>query len=222
MDHVSTTTDSSSATHELWRPVPDWPTYEVSNLGRVRNASTLRPLTLQVFERDPYPAVVLKQKPRKPVRFRVHVLVLLAFAGHKPSPESQARHLDGNRKNNRIDNLTWGTPVENCADRTGHGRLRGAVLSRLTELDVLHMRTMRRAGKSVAAIARLLGINERTAGNAITGVTWAHLPGACVPSSDRPAWYPSALKMREQGMSYERIAAAVGVSTCTARSHLMR
>ena len=221
MDHVCTTDPTASAT-EVWRTVPDWPTYEVSSLGRVRNASTLRPLTLQVFERDPYPAVVLKQKPRKPARFRVHVLVLLAFVGPKPSQESQARHLDGNRKNNRIDNLAWGTPVENCADRTGHGRLRGAVLSRLTELDVMHMRAMRRAGHSVSQIARSLGINERTAGNAVYGVTWAHLPGACVPRSSRPAWYEAARAMRDQGMSYTRVAEAVGVSCATARTHLTR
>jgi hypothetical protein len=37
----------------------------------------------------------------------------------------QCRHLDGNRSNNRLDNLAWGTPLENGADKARHGTAKG-------------------------------------------------------------------------------------------------
>jgi len=51
----------------------------------------------------------------------VHLMVLSMFVGPRPTPLHQARHLDGDRYNNNLSNLEWGTPKENCADRTIHG-----------------------------------------------------------------------------------------------------
>lgn len=50
---------------------------------------------------------------------RVHRLVLDAFMGPCPAGH-ECRHLDGNPVNNRLDNLCWGTPLENAADRKDH------------------------------------------------------------------------------------------------------
>lgn len=50
----------------------------------------------------------------------VHRLVAEAY--HGPCPEGmQCRHLDGDKTNNRPENLRWGTAVENAADRKVHG-----------------------------------------------------------------------------------------------------
>jgi hypothetical protein len=56
----------------------------------------------------------------------VHKLVANAFLEPRPSPDHQIRHLDGNRTNNVVTNLAWGTAKENAQDRTLHGRSRGA------------------------------------------------------------------------------------------------
>lgn len=53
--------------------------------------------------------------------YAVHRLVLLAFKGRPPSESHVARHLDGNPLNNKIENLEWGTPLENYADAVRHG-----------------------------------------------------------------------------------------------------
>lgn len=45
----------------------------------------------------------------------VHQLVLLAFVGPCP-PGLECRHLDDNPRNNRIDNLAYGTHKENGSD----------------------------------------------------------------------------------------------------------
>lgn len=57
----------------------------------------------------------------------VHELVLLAFVGPRPSDEYEVLHGNGERSDNRLDNLRWGTVLENAADRDRHGRVyRGA------------------------------------------------------------------------------------------------
>ena len=46
--------------------------------------------------------------------FRVHRLVAYAFHGHPPCEAAlEVNHIDGNRSNNRLDNLEWVTPRQN-------------------------------------------------------------------------------------------------------------
>lgn len=54
----------------------------------------------------------------------VHRLVLRAFVGACP-PGQVCRHLNGDKKDNRLSNLAWGTLLENRQDRTRHDRERG-------------------------------------------------------------------------------------------------
>ena len=62
-----------------------------------------------------YHRVVL-YRDGKPFTRYVHRLVLEAFVG-PCSDGKQCRHLDSDPRNNRLDNLCWGTPAENQADR---------------------------------------------------------------------------------------------------------
>ena len=50
----------------------------------------------------------------------LHKLMLETFVKSRPAG-LQCRHLDGNKLNNRLDNLCWGTPKENQTDRIVHG-----------------------------------------------------------------------------------------------------
>src|SRR4029077_18177632 len=52
----------------------------------------------------------------------VHQLVLEAFVGPGDGRRKQARHLKGDTKDNRLENLRWGAARENAADRARHGR----------------------------------------------------------------------------------------------------
>lgn len=123
---------SVSDAFEEWRPVLGFEGfYEVSSYGRVRSldrrivASTGRVSNLR--------GRVLKQKlnhnylkvnlhmPQK-VRYAcVHRLVCEAFHGASPSWDSVVRHLNGQRLDNRPENLRWGTAAENTADMISHG-----------------------------------------------------------------------------------------------------
>lgn len=57
----------------------------------------------------------------KPRTYYVHTVVCETFHGPRPFPGAQVRHLDGNKMNNRADNLKWGTAKENGEDRVRHG-----------------------------------------------------------------------------------------------------
>lgn len=53
----------------------------------------------------------------------VHDLVLLAFAGPRPTADHEALHGNGCRADNWLHNLRWGTVKENADDRERHGKV---------------------------------------------------------------------------------------------------
>ena len=71
-----------------------------------------------------YPTLKVK-KDGKFRTYHAHTLVAKAFLPERPSPLHEVRHIDGNPGNTAVDNLKWGTPVENAADRKKHGRDKG-------------------------------------------------------------------------------------------------
>ena len=92
---------------EHWRPVPMLPWYEVSDLGRVRNALTgkfIRPFNGYGRNGRYYKKVCLYDRGRRSCLF-VHRLVIYAFY--------EADHKDRNRSNNTLENLEPVTRREN-------------------------------------------------------------------------------------------------------------
>jgi hypothetical protein len=84
---------------EQWKTIPDFPMYKVSNLGRVRRYRLLDPCT------NEYRYVSLCVNSKKTNRY-VHRLVAEAFL---PNPDKKKKvvHIDGDRNNNRVENLRW-------------------------------------------------------------------------------------------------------------------
>lgn len=117
---------------------------------------------LRQFASDRYMRVGLYKNSR--VTFHcVHKLVLNAFVG--PCPEGmQCRHLDGDKENNRLDNLCWGTPKENAEDRKRHGtnsegEKNGS--SKLTWKKVDKIRELYGTGKhTYSTLAVLFGVSN--------------------------------------------------------------
>lgn len=117
---------------ERWRVIEGFPNYEVSNLGNVRSwahkgrgrgkGRTKKPRLLTATLRKgstDYLTVTLYSEEGRSVSL-VHQLVTKTF--HGPRPEGKVvRHLNGDPLDNRAENLAWGTPKENSADRYVHG-----------------------------------------------------------------------------------------------------
>ena len=108
------------------RPIDGWPGYEVSADGRV--FSELRRNRIEMKQRlngVGYPAICLRRDGTRKY-MAVHRLVAIAFLPPRPTPAHEIRHLNGERTDNRAENLMWGTRKENAADRKAHGHtLRG-------------------------------------------------------------------------------------------------
>jgi len=94
--------------NEEWKPITDYPEYEVSSLGQVRRNDRI----LKLRNTRGYHRVVLYKNNESKSK-QVHRLVALAFL---PNPEnkSQVDHIDRNRTNNMVTNLRWVTCSENC------------------------------------------------------------------------------------------------------------
>lgn len=111
-----------NATAEHWRPVPGYEgRYEVSDQGRVRSwVSRPAPRLLSAIPlSNRYVSVALSRGGFTKQQL-LHRVVLAAFVGPCPTG-METRHLDGNRTNNRLTNLAYGTPRENGLDRVRHG-----------------------------------------------------------------------------------------------------
>ena len=108
---------------ENWRPVVGWEgIYEVSDLGRVRRAG--RGVLTGGIDRYGYRFVDLNDHGRRQSA-RVHRLVGDAYLG--PLPDGlETRHLNGDRTDNRLANLAYGTHSQNTLDMVAHGRHKSA------------------------------------------------------------------------------------------------
>jgi hypothetical protein len=107
--------------------------YQVSNYGNVKSIDRLirnsrnkncfvkcSGKKIKPFFKNGYKFVALS-KNGKPRHHYIHRLVLTAFVG-PPKSKKECRHLDGNRRNNNVSNLEWGTRKQNMADAIEHGR----------------------------------------------------------------------------------------------------
>jgi HNH endonuclease len=93
----------------------DWrqsiiPQYQVNENGEVRNKKTFRILKPTI--KNGYYAVGSHKKNTTIRQQKVHRLVCIAFHG-PPQNNEVCDHKDGNKLNNRADNLRWCDSFEN-------------------------------------------------------------------------------------------------------------
>jgi hypothetical protein len=158
-----------------WRAVQGVEGIEVSSDGQVRTYWKQQPLgrgrgtrrvlgqnarQLQQYNRHGYRIV----KVSKHEEHKVHRLVLFAFVGPCPVGH-EARHLNGNPSDNRLENLVWGTAKENNADQYRHGTRVASQRHPIAKLDSDQVAEVRRryaAGEKQKDIAKSLGIAQST------------------------------------------------------------
>lgn len=111
---------------------------------------------------------------------RLHTIVLEAFRG--PCPEGmEGCHLNGNREDNRLENLRWGTPRSNAEDKRRHGtQARGERQgqAKLTEDRVVEIRKRWAAGATRDELALTFAVSVDTIRCVVYGLTWRHVGGA--------------------------------------------
>lgn len=108
------------------------------------------------------------------VRLSVHVAVLGAFAGLRPAG-MVARHLNGDRRDNRAENLCWGTQKENIADNIRHGTIPSGErhgMAKLTLLQVQEIRRLHGLHGKAGELAHLFLVTRKTIQNIVSGRSW--------------------------------------------------
>jgi len=184
---------------EIWKQIPDFRGYEVSNFGNVRSwndryrySGKERPLAKEPHPLKPHAVfrgrlAVALIRNRKHHSITIHRLVLLAFVG--PCPKGmESCHYDGDPTNNYLSNLRWDTRQANWIDRRRHGNhgmgsQHGR--ARLTEYQVKRIRQFFECGFNYYELAETFKIGRTTIGHIINGRTWKHVGGPIIHSGQR-------------------------------------
>lgn len=174
--------------------------YEVSTYGQVRSVDRIRvqshprnpsftqtrvlkgKVLAQCPDSDGYMTVVL-QRDRESFTCKVARLVLETFVGPCP-PGHQACHFpDSNKKNNRRDNLMWGTAAENRRHQDIHGtstRGENHWNALLTQSQVDYIRARASRGCKQRLLATEYSVSPQVINNIVHWKRWrpAHTEGA--------------------------------------------
>ena len=111
--------------NEVWKNIPEYEEYQVSNYGRVKS---LDRIIKQYGHKNFYERVMRGKilKPRtqnggylivclshngKRIAKTIHRLVAITFIGNREGLD--VNHKDGNKQNNKLENLEWVTRSEN-------------------------------------------------------------------------------------------------------------
>lgn len=99
----------------IWKKIEGFQNYSISDDGNVRNDNTMKILKQHIGNRGYY--MVNLWRNNKGHWKTIHRLLAVAFI---PNPENKlcVNHIDGNKKNNNINNLEWCTHSENQLHRS--------------------------------------------------------------------------------------------------------
>ena len=170
----------------IWRVIPGWDRYEVSDTGRVRSRDMVvgakggaiatrkgRELLL-VRKTNGYWAVTLTDGKNRRQEV-VHRLVALAFHGPAPYDNAHVLHGDGDKNNNTVDNLRWGTAADNHADTDRHGRRLKGERHPHAKLNETAVRCIRAADEDAAKLAKMFGVTREHIWAVRKNRVWSHI-----------------------------------------------
>lgn len=164
--------------HEIWRDVLDYEGfYQVSNMGRLKSLHYGKSTILNPsMASDGYKNVTLTLNGKKKY-FRLHVLVARAFI---PNPDNKpcVNHIDGDKSNNRADNLQWVTHSENTRHAYNKGLAKSACehhYAKFTPQQIQKIRDIYIPYDSefgASALARKLNVNVKTVQKIVHSISY--------------------------------------------------
>lgn len=172
--------------------------YEISSMGRLRslprwrsyknrNPRWIKGGMLKLFPnvRNGYITGTLTNGDRGK-RVLIHSLVLKTFVGPRPLGMEVRHFPDQNKGNNNVENLRWGTPKQNQADRVTHGTANSQIprnlpmgennhFAKLNNESVRKIQNLLKAGTPRRQIAKQFKVHKDTIKLIHQKKTWRHL-----------------------------------------------
>ena len=171
---------------EIWKDIDGFEgIYKISNYGRVKSLYRVvnnHPMKEMIrsnsLTKDGYVKIRLLGNG-KDITARVHRLVAKAFIPN-PNNKETVNHKDGNKQNNRVDNLEWSDRSEQLYHAYSHNlkkQKRGSnnVNSKLSEEEVEEIRKIYKKGDreyGASALGRKYGVTHRTILNITNNLTY--------------------------------------------------
>lgn len=98
--------------NEVLKDIPNYSKYQITNFGRICKKENNTEI-LPSFTPDGYLNIKLLNDDNKRNTIRLNRLVAKVFIENNDPAKIEVNHKDGNKTNNRVDNLEWVTPSEN-------------------------------------------------------------------------------------------------------------
>lgn len=176
---------------ETWKDIPHFPGYQASTEGRIRSVDRMiqrrrdktpflrRGQVLRPIDNGHgYKSVnILKDTDKKRRRYYIHRLVLETFSDGHEEYQTDVNHKDGNKGNNRLENLEWCTRTENNyhAYNTGlHVCGESHPQAKYSADLIEEIKAERASGKKVIDISREYGIPHQYVSGILNGKKRRH------------------------------------------------
>lgn len=137
--------------------------YYVSNLGRIKGRHSIRKTQ---YGTGGYPIVHIKGKT-----YSIHRLVAKAFLP-PDSGRPMVNHKDGNKSNNRVDNLEWCTKSENALHAYRLGLMCAPKTKNNAKISVEQVREIRASNEPSRVLSVRYGLGVNSIQNIRARRTW--------------------------------------------------
>ena len=164
--------------------IPDFEGYKIDEDGNVYSLFLKRFMRQKIS--NGYKSVGLR-KNGKYYWINCHRLCAITYLG-KPDgyADMQVCHIDGNKNNNQVSNLKWGTPKENTHDKYAHGTMYNGKkgenhhAAKLTK-EIVVMLRMAAETTDCKELSILHKIPKLTIYDAVVGNSWKSVNDLCKP-----------------------------------------
>ena len=173
---------------EIWKDIPGVEgKYQISSLGRVKSvARSVTSSTGRVsFVKECIRSLHVNHKGYLKVNLRysikdafVHRLVAIAFIDN-PDGKQFVNHKDGNKQNNRVENLEWASAQENSTHAVSTGLMKhkgdGNPMSKLTEEKVKQIKRLHFMGSKIKDLSSIFNVSWAAVYYIVNNKRWRHV-----------------------------------------------